>query len=102
MVLLKALWPYILFLALAGYIYILHSTIKLERSEAKTVEQALAFQSMLIDENRAEYEAKIAELPKEIIKIKNHYITKYIEIEKWRERESDCNESVNYLNNFQY
>jgi hypothetical protein len=65
----------------------------------------LHIQNATIITNQAEYNASIAKLPAVLHKIDTKYITKTIEIEKWRdnnETSNDCNASVQYLNSYQF
>jgi GTPase involved in cell partitioning and DNA repair len=65
----------------------------------------LHIQNATIIANQADYNASIAKLPTVLHKIDTKYITKTVEIEKWRdnnETSNDCNASVQYLNSYQF
>jgi hypothetical protein len=65
----------------------------------------LHIQNATIIANQAEYNASIAKLPTVLHKIDTKYITKTVEIQKWRDNnvsQNDCNNSVSYLNNYQF
>jgi GTPase involved in cell partitioning and DNA repair len=65
----------------------------------------LHVQNATILANQADYNASIAKLPTVLHKIDTKYITKTIEVEKWRdnnETSSDCNDSISYLNNYKF
>jgi hypothetical protein len=62
-------------------------------------------QNATILANQADYNASIAKLPTVLHKIDTKYITKTVEIEKWRDNnvsQNDCNASVSYLNQFKF
>jgi hypothetical protein len=63
-------------------------------------------QNAAILANQADYNASIAKLPSILHKIDTRYVTKTIEVEKWRDNNetsnNDCNASVDYLNNYQF
>jgi GTPase involved in cell partitioning and DNA repair len=65
----------------------------------------LHVQNATILANQADYNASIAKLPTVLHKIDTKYITKTIQIEKWRdnnETSNDCNASISYINNYQF
>jgi hypothetical protein len=65
----------------------------------------LHVQNATILANQADYNASIAKLPTVLHKIDTRYITKTVEIEKWRdnnETSNDCNDSVSYLDNYKF
>jgi hypothetical protein len=65
----------------------------------------LHVQNATILANQADYNASIAKLPTVLHKIDTKYITKTIEIQKWRdnnETSNDCNDSISYINNYKF
>jgi hypothetical protein len=65
----------------------------------------LHVQNATILANQADYNVSIAKLPTVLHKIDTKYITKTIEIQKWRDNnvsQNDCNDSIRYLNNYQF
>jgi hypothetical protein len=65
----------------------------------------LHIQNATIIANQADYNASIAKLPTVLHRIDTKYITKTVEIEKWRdnnETSNDCNDSISYLNQFKF
>jgi GTPase involved in cell partitioning and DNA repair len=74
--------------------------VKLNESEAY-----LHIQNDIILANKADYNASMAKLPTVLHKIDTKYVTKTIEIEKWRDKNetsNDCNDSMQYLNSYQF
>jgi GTPase involved in cell partitioning and DNA repair len=62
-------------------------------------------QNAAILTNKADYNVSMAKLPQELHKIDTRYITKTVEVIKWRDRnetQNDCNASIQYLNNYQF
>jgi GTPase involved in cell partitioning and DNA repair len=62
-------------------------------------------QNAAILANKADYNVSMAKLPQELHKIDTRYITKTVEVIKWRDRnetQNDCNASIQYLNNYQF
>jgi GTPase involved in cell partitioning and DNA repair len=75
------------------------------QSKLRESDAYLHVQNATILANQADYNASIAKFPTVIHKIDTKYITKTIEIEKWRdnnETSNDCNASIQYLNNYQF
>jgi ABC-type molybdate transport system ATPase subunit len=65
----------------------------------------LRVQNATILANEADYNASMAKLPTVLHKIDTKYVTKTVEIEKWRDKNetsNDCNYSMQYLNNYQF
>jgi hypothetical protein len=65
----------------------------------------LHVQNATILANQADYNASIVKLPTVLHKIDTKYITKTIEIQKWRdnnETSNDCNDSISYINHYQF
>jgi hypothetical protein len=62
-------------------------------------------QNAIILANEADYNASIAKLPTVLHKIDTEYVTKTVEIEKWRDNnasQNDCNASIQYLNSYRF
>lgn len=89
-------------IGLNGYIYILKSDAQVELAEKKGIEQALSFQSSLIESNRVDYEEnlEVANEKKEVVR--TEYKTKIQIIEKVRETNATCEIASEYLNNYVY
>jgi GTPase involved in cell partitioning and DNA repair len=113
---LKKYWLEIVIVLVSGillaYIKQLHNEIS-SLNKDKSVLQSklnesdayLHVQNATILANQADYNASIAKLPTVLHKIDTKYITKTVEIEKWRdnnETSNDCNDSISYLNNYQF
>jgi hypothetical protein len=65
----------------------------------------LHVQNSTILANQADYNASIEKLPTVLHKIDTKYVTKTIEIEKWRDNnasQNDCNDSISYINNYKF
>jgi hypothetical protein len=115
--LLKRYWMEIVIVLAAGVLlsYIEHlnneiSTLQEDKSvlQAKLNESDayIRVQNATILANEADYNASMAKLPTVLHKIDTKYITKTVEIEKWREynetSSDDCNASISYLNSYQF
>jgi hypothetical protein len=75
------------------------------QSKLRESDAYIHVQNATILANQADYNASIAKLPTVLHKIDTKYITKTVEIEKWRDNnvsQNDCNASVGYLNNYQF
>lgn len=62
-------------------------------------------QNATILANEADYNASMTKLPTVLHKIDTKYVTKTVEIEKWRDKNetsNDCNASIQYLNSYQF
>lgn len=76
-------------------------TLKLELAEYKF---GLEFQNAAILKEAEEHKRKLAELPKEITKIKTKYEVIYAEISEWEgdKNVSDCENALNFMHSFNY
>ncbi|MCX6076007.1 MAG: hypothetical protein NTW78_03880 [Campylobacterales bacterium] len=85
-----------------SWVYLLKADIKVEQSERREIENALALQSSLIELNRVndEENLKVIEQKKAIIQIK--YKTQIQIIEKRIETNATCESASEYLNNYIY
>jgi hypothetical protein len=114
--LIKQYWIEIVIVFIASimlaYIEQLHNEI-LSLNKDKSVLQSklsesdayIHIQNATILANQADYNVSIAKLPIVLHKIDTKYITKTIEIQKWRdnnETSNDCNDSISYINNYQF
>jgi flagellar motor component MotA len=73
---------------------------KLDKSNAY-----ISIQNARILANEADYNKSMAKLPSELHKIDTKYITRTVEVIKWRdnnETANDCNASIQYLNSYQF
>jgi hypothetical protein len=94
-----------LFTALLGmwtWVYLLKADLKVEQSERREIENALALQSSLIEANRASYETNLKSANAAALKVKIEYKTKVKIIEKWRDTNATCNDALGYLNTYNF
>ncbi|HET8689322.1 MAG TPA: hypothetical protein VFM18_22155 [Methanosarcina sp.] len=77
---------------------IINEKLKNERDQYKT---ALEFQNAQILSQKADYEAKLKELPTEIEKIKTRYVTIYQQIDSIKE-DGNATSFFNSVNNFHF
>lgn len=89
-------------MSLAGWIYLLKADLKVERAEKAVMENGLLLVSVMLEENRVNYEENLkgAAVIKE--KIKVEYKTKIQIIEKWRENNATCSDAMGYLNTYNF
>lgn len=85
-----------------GWVYLLKADIKVEQSERREIENALALQSSLIELNRASYETNLKSANAAALKVKVEYKTKVQIIEKWRDTNATCSDSIAYLNSYNF
>jgi hypothetical protein len=65
----------------------------------------ISVQNAAILANEADYNKSITKLKTALHNIDTKYITKTVEVEKWRdsnETSNDCNASMQYLNNYKF
>jgi GTPase involved in cell partitioning and DNA repair len=94
------------------YINHLHSEISSLEKDNTVLQSKLSesnayinTQNALILANEADYNASISKLPTVLHKIDTEYVTKTVEIEKWRDNnasQNDCNASMQYLNSYRF
>lgn len=115
LMMLKKYWmeiAIVLALTLAyGYIKsLIHEKVKLEdenallRSRMSEKEAYITAQNIAIEANKVEYLKNLNRLPTVIKEIETQYKTKYQTIYEWRDSNetNDCNESMRYLDSFQF
>jgi hypothetical protein len=114
--LIKQYWLEVVIVLIAGimlaYIKQLHNEISSLNKDKSVLQSKLSesdaylhVQNATILANQADYNASIAKLPVVLHKIDTKYITKTVEVEKWRdnnETSNDCNASIQYLNHYQF
>lgn len=76
--------------------------IAIKDIEIQSARDALEMQNASIIAQKTDYEAKLKQLPKVITKIQTKYQVIYKDIDKWRDSNvsKDCNNSIQYLDNF--
>jgi uncharacterized membrane-anchored protein YhcB (DUF1043 family) len=98
-------------IVIAGDVYLKNEISSLEKNNEvlqSKLHEANAYlntQNAAILANKADYNASMAKLPQEMQKIDTKYITKTVEVVKWRDNnatQSDCNASVAYLNDYKF
>jgi hypothetical protein len=89
-------------IGMGGVIYILRADLKVAQSKSKLAEEKLAIQNALIEANRIEYEKNLADAKasKEIVRVETKLKIKIVE--KWRETNATCIDSINYLNAYTF
>lgn len=115
MYLIKKYWLEIseaLFISIiAGYIIFIHyenkSLVKdkqVLQSELNASRAYINAQNAIILQNKSDYDEAIKKLPTTLKTIDTRYQTVYTTIEKWRDKNvsTDCNDSLDYLNRFQF
>jgi len=89
-------------MSLAGWVYLLKADIKVEQSERREIQNALALQSSIIETSRATYEANLQTAKEQQQRVKIEYKTKVKIIEKWKENNATCNDALGYLNTYNF
>jgi hypothetical protein len=101
-------------IVLASFLYVkhLHSEISSLENENSNLQSKLKEKTALVQMQndailklQADYNASMAKLPSVMNKIETKYVTKKVEVIKWRDKngkKEDCNSSVNYLNNYKF
>ena len=97
--------------AIGFYVLTLHNKInsltvenaKLQAAVSEKQSYMMA-QSILIEANRAEYAKRLVEFPAVIHEVEKKYYPVTQEIIKWRDQNvsHDCNESMQFINNFAF
>jgi hypothetical protein len=116
LMIIKKYWLEIALVLAAGvlvpYINHLHSEISSIEKDNTVLQSKLSesnayirVQNAIILANEVDYNASIAKLPTVLHKIDTKYVTKTVEIEKWRDKNdtsNDCNTSIHHLNSYKF
>lgn len=97
-------WREVAIMVLVFVSWSLYQGKELAQSEQSQYKFALDFQNSAILSNKADYERKLAELPKVIEKIKVRYKVIYEELDNWKgdENATDCQNADSYLRSIPY
>lgn len=82
-------------MSLSGWVYLLKADIKVEQSERREIQNAIALQSSIIETN-----LRTAKEQQQRVKIE--YKTKVKIIEKWRDTNATCDDALGYLNTYNF
>lgn len=86
------------------YIGFLRLEVKAEKAEKEQYKYALSFQNEAIIKNKSDYDEAIKKFPTVLETIDVRYKTQTQIIYAWKDNNetSDCNDSLNYLNTYQF